>query len=36
VIAEQDLQLRGPGDFFGTGSMAFRRCAWPICIPIMN
>ena len=31
VIAERDLELRGPGDFFGTRQRGCRRCASAIC-----
>jgi ATP-dependent DNA helicase RecG len=31
VIAERDLQIRGPGDFFGTRQSGCRRCGWATC-----
>ncbi len=31
-IAELDLELRGPGEFFGTSKPACPDCAWPIIL----
>ena len=35
VIAERDLALRGPGDFFGRGNPDCRRCASATCSAII-
>ena len=36
VIAERDLEQRGPGDFFGTRQSGCRRCASATCCATMR